>query len=535
MTKRWKDTSRNIFHAIADFLFVINDEGICDTELFNFREWQKYIECRKAVLANAHFPTKLKYNPHIPDLNSLYIKFLETLDSKIDREEPEITTHKHLIPRQLVHAMKQCIANISYSNLPINEVNEFSPSLMPHHSSLQQLLEHPLYDLPSILRNDFSSTKIRYMTKPEFICRLSSDYNMTINIIDSNLHFVEKIVPLFEQSKMASMKDLTDNTIIQDSLQEDIKRKEDFTDYLHRKMSSRVKIDVKKRQYYDNIRNPVKKDLLTSADEFIFNETLPNGKLSIPDINNDENEDDENDTKCLKDIVSEKTALLLSKFCKEYDINLSSIEKRTMFKDLSRTKKVCRRRKLFRNASGKFVKQDHIENDSNKDFHTEESEITLRENVEIKDILPDISDILSLSTNASIFDELMEGEIGCDANDQLENSYKELVIDDTVSTLDKNLNDNTLRLFRPFKDYWMYHCNFSRVKTKNFELFEKTLPRSFRWLLHECASVIEMSAEDLYEEVCLVEAYYAYFSEQSKDMSGVENYKTYINRIVKKW
>lgn len=92
---------------------------------------------------------------------------MEALDSKIDREEPEITTHKHLIPRELVHAMKQCIANISYTNLPINEVYEFSPSLTAQHSYLQQLLEHPLYDLPSILRNDFFSAKIGYMTKPE--------------------------------------------------------------------------------------------------------------------------------------------------------------------------------------------------------------------------------------------------------------------------------------------------------------------------------------------------------------------------------
>lgn len=114
-----------------------------------------------------HYPTKLKYSPHIPDVNSLYIKFLETVDSKVDREEPEIITHKHLIPRELVHAMKQCITDISHFDLPINEVNEFSPSLTAHHSYLQQLLEHPLYDLPSILRNGFFSTKIGYMTKPE--------------------------------------------------------------------------------------------------------------------------------------------------------------------------------------------------------------------------------------------------------------------------------------------------------------------------------------------------------------------------------
>jgi len=89
------------------------------------------------------------------------------MQSKGDREEIQITTRKHLIPRELVHAMKQCISNIDYIDLPLNEVNEFSPSLTPHHSYLQQLLDNPLCDLPNILRNNFSYTKIGYMTKPD--------------------------------------------------------------------------------------------------------------------------------------------------------------------------------------------------------------------------------------------------------------------------------------------------------------------------------------------------------------------------------
>ncbi|KAL6446677.1 hypothetical protein ACFW04_001264 [Cataglyphis niger] len=511
---------------------VINEEGISDTKLFNFREWQRYIECRKAVLANAHYPTKLKYNLHIPDANSLYIKFLETIDSKVDREEPEIITHKHLIPRELVHAMKQCITDISYIDLPINEMNEFSPSLMAHHSYLQQLLEHPLYDLPSILRNGFFSTKIGYMTKPEFISKLTSNYNMQINFIDSNLHFVEKTVALFEQTKMANIKDLQDNIIIQDFLEENIEKKEDIIDYLHKKMTCRLKIDGKKRQYYDNIRNSVIKDLpLASSDEFIFNETLPNGKLAIPNTNDNENEDNDDNDTCLKHIVPEETALLLSKFCKEYNINLSRTEKKAVFKNSNQMKK--QKRKLFRNTRGKFVKQN-IENSNKDDSYTEESEIVSRENFEIENMLPNISDILSLSINASIFDDLMKNEIEYDADDQLENNCKGPIIDDNVL-----FDDNALRLLRPFKDYWMYHCNFSRVKTKNFELFEKMLPRSFRWLLDECAGIIEMSAEDLYEEVCLIEAYYAYFSEQSNCAPNTSdensNNKAYINAILKKW
>lgn len=356
---------------------------------------------------------------------------------------------------------------------------------------------------------------------------------MQINFIDSNLHFVEKTAELFEQTKI-TIKDLKANITIQDSLREEIERKEDFIEYLHKKMSCCLKIDIKKRQYYDNIRNPITKVFSSaiSSDEFIFNEILPNGKLPIPNnTNDDENDNDTDDENtCLKDIVSNETALLLSKFCKEYDIDLSSTEKRAIFKNFNQTKK--RKHKLFRNARGKFIKQN-IENSEKDNSYTEESEIILRESFEIKNILPNISDNLNLNTNAYIFDNLMKNEIECD---QLENN-KEPVIDDTVFILDKNLNDDTLKLFRPFKDYWMYHCNFSRVKTKNFELFEKMLPRSFRWLLNECASIIEMSTEDLYEEICLVEAYYAYFSEQSTapNTNAENSNKAYINSILRKW
>lgn len=146
---------------------AISDEGVCTTMLFSFREYQRHIECRRTVLANMHFPTKLKYDLNMPIVSSLYIKFLESTHPKTDREQPEITTHKHVIPRELVHAMKQCITNINYIDLPLDEVNMFAPSLTPHRSYLQQLLEHPQYDFPSILRNDFYSTKIGYMTKPE--------------------------------------------------------------------------------------------------------------------------------------------------------------------------------------------------------------------------------------------------------------------------------------------------------------------------------------------------------------------------------
>ncbi|XP_011331057.2 TATA box-binding protein-associated factor RNA polymerase I subunit B [Ooceraea biroi] len=539
-------TEYEISKVAASINSAIDNEGICDFKLFNFREWQDYVECRRAVLVNAHYPTKLKHNPDVPDVNSLYIKYLESMRSKSDREEPEITTgHKHLIPRELVHAMKHCVTNIDYIDVPLNDVNEFSPSLTPHHSYLQQLLEHPSWDLPSILRNDFFSTKIGYMTKPDLVCKLAVQYNIPLDIIDSNLHFVEKIVPFFEQAKMANMKELKDNVEIQDCLEEDMEtseKKESFIEYLHKKIPCRFKIDPKKKQYYDNSCNRTintETPPLISSDEFIFNEVLPNGKLAIPDeIGGDESEDDDTYS---EDVPRETR--VLTKFCKAYDIHFSSTEKKALLGHSRQVKK--QKRKLSRNVHGKFVKQDDdsrgAENPDEDDCYEEQIEMVLADDFKVDSVLPEISDILNMNDDMSNrFDDLLKNEY--DDQDKRHDEMFKLATDNSAFASDTKLYDDTLRLCRPFTDYWMYHCNFSRVKPKNFELFEKMLPRGFRWLLNECANVVEMSTEDLYEEVCLVEAYHAYLSEQFESCvptaSSNPNYsqnRAYVNAILKKW
>ncbi|XP_011864842.1 PREDICTED: TATA box-binding protein-associated factor RNA polymerase I subunit B [Vollenhovia emeryi] len=479
--------TENEISNVADKInSAISDEGICDTKLFSFREWQKYVECRKAILINAHCPTKLKYNPNVPDVNSLYMKFFESVDSKADRGEPEIIMHKHLIPRDLVYALKQCIGNVSGSDLPLNKVNTFSPTLTPNHSYLQQLLRHPLYDLPSMLQSDFSSAKSGYLTRSESVYKLALQYGIQLASVESNLHFLEKTVTLFEQAKIASMKELKSDDAIEDFMEEDAKcveRKEDFIDYLHKKIPCHLKIDGKKIKCYDDIRVTASTDVCArekgtfASSEFIFGETLPDGKLSIPGESADESE-----------------ASSLIKFCKAYNTNLSSTEKKAIFQHLNWSKK-RKRRKLVRNVHGKFVKPYPSDGDSS----AEEIDTISANTCKIENILPEIPDNSNSSINAP-------------------------------------MEDKVLRLFKPFQDYWMYHCNFSRVKPKNFDLLEKMLPRSFRWLLNESASVVEMSTEDLYEEVCLVEGYYAYVSERSKIHSS-ENYnnRAHINAIFKKW
>ena len=108
--------------------------------------------------------------------------------------------------------------------------------------------------------------------------------------------------------------------------------------------------------------------------------------------------------------------------------------------------------------------------------------------------------------------------------------------------LDSRCDYEFEKLYRPFTEYWMCRCNFSRVKLKNFRQLKKYMPANFLWLLGECAKVVEMAEVDLYEEVCLVESYYGDVL-RTKDCPSTRNqyrrdeYRTraHYNRVTKKW
>lgn len=109
----------------------------------------------------------MKYSPDTHGIDDLYIKFLEFVTSKSDRKQPEAKNPKHFLPEELVTAMTRYIADLSVNDLPSKTIEIFPPSLTPLHSYLQHLLDHPLHEIPGILRNDFFLSKVGYMTKPD--------------------------------------------------------------------------------------------------------------------------------------------------------------------------------------------------------------------------------------------------------------------------------------------------------------------------------------------------------------------------------
>ena len=141
--------------------------GLLKEKLFSFEEWQKYIECRKTILVHAHYPTKVKYSSDSDGIDDLYLKFLEFISYKSNRNEPEIKNSKYYLPEEIISAMAKHITSLNINDSPLQAIDIFPPSLTPLHSYLEHLLNHPFYDIPSILRNNFFFTKVGYMTKSD--------------------------------------------------------------------------------------------------------------------------------------------------------------------------------------------------------------------------------------------------------------------------------------------------------------------------------------------------------------------------------
>jgi len=94
--------------------------------------------------------------------------------------------------------------------------------------------------------------------------------------------------------------------------------------------------------------------------------------------------------------------------------------------------------------------------------------------------------------------------------------------------MDKN---NEFVLYLPFVEYWQNDVN---SKWMNVEEFEREvaveLPPSFRWLITECAGMLQMTIQELYYELLVVEDVCCLFRTQGE--SVVEKFKKCRNVLV---
>ncbi|XP_043668375.1 TATA box-binding protein-associated factor RNA polymerase I subunit B [Vespula pensylvanica] len=547
---------------------VARKQDALDKKLFSFCEWQRYIECRKNILVNKHFPTKLKYNPSIPLKNHMYLKFLEFIKSKKDGEAPEVTNYKHLFPRDLSDAMKQCFEKLNQDNISSEDMTIFTPSLTPFHSYLQQLHDDSSNEFPDILKTDFYITKIGYMTHVKEFKQLAAQCNINLEIIDSRSHFVDKIVPFFERNKITNVSELKEDVQVHnciESEEENVKKIENFTSYMDKNIPCYIRIDDTKVQHYDNVKNSFKKITnfnCNDHNDFIFGDVLPNGKLLITKENDSDSEDD---VLYPKD-TEKKTEFANTEFYQKYNIELTHYEQESILKpERKRTIEDFMKSKMHqsRDSKGKFIKTVEVQKfmniynlmkhkiTDNYNFYElhnftglnfDNVDLSQSDNLEV-DIFKESYDVLKDQEQIPDKEHNHNGNLtnlddSLDLFDESDNLDENQDINETNCPLKNNIDSmkeksDNMRFFRPFQDYWMYHCIFSRVKGKNFELFEKVLPRSFRWLLNEGANILEMTTEDLYEEICIIESFYSQILNPNNVLE--DSMRLHRSLIISKW
>ena len=362
---------------------------------------------------------------------------------------------------------------------------------------------------------------------------LSSQCGINLKVVNKRLQFFEKLVPRFEQKKMPTeLKDSVNISFLDKNAFDD-KKNDKLLDYTNKNRPCEIKINFKNLKYFESIvnKNPELDESINFENDDSFKQVMFNGTLNIQDSDSEDEEiiigsknliSNFNDNKCLLD----------NDFCQNYNLKLYNHEKDSVIQE----KKVFKvKKKQARNSKGYFlntfeeIKIINVAEEKNLNESISDEEDTAVINNEKRN---------SVKKKNNCKDDL--GKNTSDKCEELEfinmNDSQFSILDDYQSL--NNSTDSSFEneiLFRPYKDYWMYHCIFSKVKEKNFELFEKELPFNFLWLLKECASIIEMSTEDLYEEVCLVEAYHLNFANKDKDDSIVKNNRAQINKVMNKW
>ncbi|KAK0165020.1 hypothetical protein PV328_003578 [Microctonus aethiopoides] len=530
-------TEYEISRVIDKINTVGQERGELESRLFNFCEWQRYIECRRCILVKEHFPTKLRRDPYSSGSSHLYINFIQSIQSKNEGDEPKPTKFKNLISEDLANIMKQSVERLN-DNMPLGKnVVVFPPSLTSQHDYLQQLLADPDKDLPSILRQDFSTTKVGYMLKPESLEQLAAQCDIELHVITASAHFMEKIVETFEPPSFTIQRKSNDHNKLTRVITSNLdkipmtKQSDDPSEYLHRKHPGKIVIDSKKQRLYNKSQNSIKGRENNSTNDFGFDQVHSSGKLKIP--NSDDESEDENPQSV--------------KIKEDYKLILSSFERQTMLNSINNPWEKHKKPRYNIRHNGKFIKASEVINNDLVSCKNDDNDTQTQIQKEIMLIDDDVRAEGDVDNDPIIMREILEHEPEIYDSDPDEISILSESIDSRQAS--SIVKDSTtkkpeiLTLFRPYKQFWMFRCvHFSHLAPNHFRLLQRDFPINFRWLLHECAQIVEMNVEELYEEVCLVESYYADVLSTNNDVDMCKKYDTSQYRseshrktVKKKW
>lgn len=128
---------------------------------------------------------------------------------------------------------------------------------------------------------------------------------------------------------------------------------------------------------------------------------------------------------------------------------------------------------------------------------------------------------------------LRNGDTGADVN---ELSNDSIPTGNTVNDENENGDvrmEDTLKFSISDSDYWLLFNSLHSNKHE-FADFRKTLPKTFQWLLKQCAELIENQDFDLYFELMVIEYYFAKDVKPSNGLSNIllKNFKTICKSTV---
>lgn len=387
---------------------------------------------------------------------------------------------------------------------------------------------------------------------------LSAQCGIDLEIVDQSLQYFEKIVPPFEQPRMPGKPELNKEVKTSTSRKVVPKIYENLLDYSHRNRMCKLKVNFKNFKHFLSVSD---KEIdfdetldLQDDKEDTFDQVLPNGRLNINDDSDSEDEKNLNQLEMNGIVWTDNSCLLNKEFTDKYNIKLYNHEVNSLLnaptlkeklipcrdkntgkfiKISSENKQKKNKRKGIRSVSHKFEKDDQSSDDEFLQIANSKKKLIIEQNENIssdeKESENEVLEVLE-DHNSQIDPFNLDSDVSILEDEPLKNKKNP----QNRSTFDYEI------IARPYKDYWMYHCIFSRVKSKNFEFFEKELPENFLWLLNECASTIEMTTEDLYEEVCLLEAY-LFLINSKKSKSDLDynfhncSSKLFTTNILNKW
>lgn len=396
---------------------------------------------------------------------------------------------------------------------------------------------------------------------------LAAHCNINLRIVDTGLHFLEKVVPPYLQPKLPSVKEYNEKTQIERPIETESETHpvreacDDLEEYLHRKAPFILHIDPGKRDEYEDVFRASEKRRCNATNnslDFCFDEVFPDGRLLV---RNDDDSDDESttnspSTKSIADdfeSVSDNQVHRIIDSLDKWNVSMSRFEKRRLVTTLKGESTWPRLYKpnpptVRDPQTGKFIsletstKCKAAKRISSK---SRENKLRFQRNDESsKTAISSEEDGNLDADRANDEDEIyVDNDFGLNDNDlsilhETRNSSEEDLRENNFSCSD----NETETLFRPYTEYWLLRCVFSQTHQANFRDVLKFLPYNFCWLLEECSSIVEMSEEDLYEEICLVESYYSDILKPEKDPSTGNYYKckeyrtsTHCFHARKKW